>query len=138
MLQSEHIRELPVDVKRKSIMVALDAAGVKVKDIVADAVQRDRALDTYERVLQKQLEALRSEKETENQRLEGEINERLKELRSRIEENKKEISREQDQLLAWRTKKRDEETRIAEAVGYFVTENPITTSQVSANEKGGS
>jgi hypothetical protein len=138
MLQSEHIRALPVDVKRKSIMVALDAAGVKVKEIVADAVQRDRALDTYERVLQKQLETLRSEKETENQRLEAEINDRLKEVRSRIDENNKEITREQDQLLAWRTRKREEETRIAEAVGYFVSENPITTSQVSANEKGGS
>ncbi len=41
-------------------MVALDAAGVKVAEIVEDAVQRDRALDTYERVLQKHLEDLRA------------------------------------------------------------------------------
>jgi Asp-tRNA(Asn)/Glu-tRNA(Gln) amidotransferase A subunit family amidase len=138
MLQSEHIRSLPADVKRKSIMVALDAAGVKVDDIVGDAVQRDRALDTYERVLQKQLDALRSEKEAENRRLEAEVNERLKELRSRIEANNKEIGREQDQLVAWRTQKREEESKIAEAVGYFVSENPITTSNPSGNEKGGS
>ena len=45
MLQSEHIRTLPADVKSKSIMVALDAAGVKVAEIVEDAVRRDRALD---------------------------------------------------------------------------------------------
>jgi hypothetical protein len=138
MLQSEHLRDLPAEVKRKSIMVALDAARVKVDEIVTDAVQRDRALDTYERVLQKQIEALRSEKEAENQRLEAEINERLKELRSRIEENNKEVSREQEQLLAWRTRKRLEESRIAEAVGYFVSENPITTSSPTPNEKGGS
>jgi septal ring factor EnvC (AmiA/AmiB activator) len=119
-------------------MVALDAARVKVDDIVADAVQRDRALDTYERVLQKQLDSLRAEKEAENRRLEAEVNERLKELRSRIEANNREISKEQDQLVAWRTQKREEEARIAEAVGYFVSENPITTSNPSANEKGGS
>ena len=53
MLQSEHIQALPADVKRKSILVALDAAGVPVTEIVEDAVRRDRALDTYERVLQK-------------------------------------------------------------------------------------
>ena len=60
MLQSEHIRALPAEVKRKSVMVALDAAGVKVTDIVEDAVRRDRALDTYERVLQKSLDDLRA------------------------------------------------------------------------------
>src|SRR5688572_19934652 len=76
MLQSEHIRSLPADVKQKSIMVALDAAGVKVAEIIDDAVQRDRALDTYERVLQKHLEDLRAAKAAENQQLEDEINQR--------------------------------------------------------------
>jgi hypothetical protein len=40
MLRSEHIRELPPEVRRKSVMVALDAAGVKVTDVVEDAVRR--------------------------------------------------------------------------------------------------
>ena len=138
MLQSEHLQSLPVDVKRKSILVALDAAGVKVDDIIRDAVQRDRALDTYEQVLQRQLEATRVEKERENQELETEISERVKELRARIDANNKEISKEQDQMLKWRTRKRLEESRIAEAVGYFVSENPITTSNPAADNKGGS
>ena len=71
MLQSEHIRSLPPDVKQQSIMVALDAAGVKVAEIIEDAVQRDRALDTYERVLQKHLEDLRAQKAAENQQHRG-------------------------------------------------------------------
>jgi hypothetical protein len=129
MLESEHIRSLPADVKRKSILVALDAAGVKLQEIIEDAVQRDRALDTYERVLEKNLEDLRRAKELENQRLEEEINQRLNELRVRIAENNKEVSREQENLAAWRTGKRAEEERITQAVGYFVTENPITTGQ---------
>lgn len=128
MLQSEHIRALPAEVKRNAIMVALDAAGVKVKEIIEDAVQRDRALDTYERVLQKGLEDLRAKKELENQRLEKEINQRLAELRTQIEANNKEVSREQDGLLSWRARKHQEEERIAEAVSYFVSENPITTA----------
>ena len=51
MLESEHIRSLPADVKRKSVLVALDAAGVKVDDIVQDAVRRDHALDVWQWVL---------------------------------------------------------------------------------------
>ena len=128
MLRSEHIMELPADVRQRSVRVALDAAGVKVAEIVEDAVQRDRALDTFERVLQKHLEELRSQKTAENQKLEEEINQRLAELRARIEQNNAEINSEQESLAAWRVRKRQEEDRIAEAVGYFVSQNPITTA----------
>jgi hypothetical protein len=135
MLQSEHIRALPSEVKQKSIMVALDAAGVKVAEIIEDAVQRDRALDTYERVLEKHLQDLRSAKEVENKRLEDEINQRLAELRARIDENNRETSTEQDNLTAWRVRKRQEEERIAEAIGYFVSPNPITTTGGAVKDK---
>ena len=137
MLQSEHIRALPADVKQKSIMVALDAAGVKIAAIVEDAVKRDRALDTYERVLQKHLEELRTQKAAENQRLEEEINQRVAELKARVDQNNADLGAEQNNLLAWRVRKRQEEDRIAEAIGYFVSENPITTS-TAPSDKGGS
>jgi Asp-tRNA(Asn)/Glu-tRNA(Gln) amidotransferase A subunit family amidase len=135
MLQSEHIRALPPDVKQKSIMVALDAAGVKVSDIVEDAVQRDRALDTYERVLQKHLEDLRAQKDLENKQIEEEINQRVSELRARIAQNRAETDKEQQDLDAWRARKRQEEGRIAEAIGYFVSPNPITVATVPGKDK---
>jgi hypothetical protein len=137
MLQSEHIQSLPPDVKQRSIMVALDAAGVKVAEIIDDAVQRDRALDTYERVLQKHLEELRAAKAAENRQIEDEINQRVAEMRARVNQNETELTAEQNNLLAWRVRKRQEEDRIAEAVGYFVSENPITTS-TAPSDKGGS
>jgi hypothetical protein len=135
MLQSEHIRALPAEVKRKSVMVALDAAGVKVTDVVEDAVRRDRALDTYERVLLKSLEDLRAQVSAENQRIDEEITQRVTELRARIAENNTRTKTEQDEFLAWQARKRQEEATIAEAVGYFVSENPITTS-AHAKDKG--
>ena len=137
MLQSEHIRALPAEVKQKSIMVALDAAGVKVADIVEDAVQRDRALDTYERVLLKHLEELRAQKEAENRQIEDEINQRVTELRERIAQNRAETDKEQKDLDAWRARKRQEENRIAEAIGYFVSPNPITVAAGPAKEANG-
>src|SRR6476646_10906810 len=45
MLQSEHSRSMTSDVKRSTILVALDAAGVDSKDVIQDAVRRDKALD---------------------------------------------------------------------------------------------
>ena len=134
MLQNEHIRALPADVKRKSIMVALDAAGVKVTDIVEDAVKRDRALDTYERVLQKNVEARAAQIAAENKRLEDEITQRVAELRARIDENTRALGTEQQEFQAWQQQKRQEEATIADAVSYFVSENPITTTRVPADK----
>jgi hypothetical protein len=126
MLESEHIKTLPADVKRKSLLVALDAAGVRVDEIVEDAVRRDRALDTYERVLEKHLEGLRAHTAAENQTIEEEMARRLAELRARVDENRRKIEIEEREFLAWRSRKHQEEETIARAVGYFVSENPIT------------
>ncbi len=101
MLQSEHIQALPADVKRKSVMVALDAAGVTVDEIVADAVRRDRALDTYERVLQKHADDLGASAAAENRAIEEEIAQRVAELRARIDENSRKAASEQAEFLAW-------------------------------------
>jgi Asp-tRNA(Asn)/Glu-tRNA(Gln) amidotransferase A subunit family amidase len=132
MLQSEHIRALPPDVKRKSILVALDAAGVSINEIVEDAVRRDRALDTYERVLQRNLDELKAQKQKENAELEEEIARRMGELRARIEQNNQAVSQQLEQLEAWQSRKRTEEQRIADAVSYFVSENPVTVTRTES------
>jgi hypothetical protein len=137
MLRSEHILELPADVRQRSVRVALDAAGVKVTEIVEDAVRRDRALDTYERVLQKNLDELRAAKAAENKALEEEVNQRVAELRTRIEQNNAEVTREQESLASWKVRKRQEEDRIAAAVGHFVSENPVTTASAPPKGKEG-
>lgn len=128
MLQSEHLRGLPADVRRKSVLVALDAAGVGIDDIVQDAVRRDRALDTYERVLQQHVDQLAAASAAENRQLEEEVTRRLAELRAQIEQNTRRLSSEQAELQAWRLRKQQEEALIAETVSYFVSENPITTT----------
>lgn len=137
MLQSEHIRALPADVRRKSVLVALDAAGVKVDDIVQDAVRRDRALDTYERVLQQHLDELTATTAAENKQIEEEIATRVAELRARIDDNSRRLATDQAELQAWRAKKQQEEALIAEAVSHFVSENPITVSASHAPRQEG-
>jgi hypothetical protein len=100
---------------------------VKVTEIVEDAVRRDRALDTYERVLAKSLDDLRAQIAAENERIEAEIAQRVAELRARIDENNTRAKAEQDEFLAWQARKHQEEETIATAVSYFVSESPITT-----------
>ncbi len=132
MLESEHIRNLPSDVKKSSVLVALDAAGADVKEVIQDAVRRDRALDTYERVQQRAVEELESRKSKENSQIQAEIDKYLTEQRAKVQANSDEVAREKERFAGWRLKKQQEEKKIADAVGYFVSENPITTGPVSA------
>ncbi|MFZ0685879.1 MAG: hypothetical protein WAM89_10065 [Terriglobales bacterium] len=134
MLESEHIRNLPSDVKKSSVLVALDAAGVDIKDVIQDAIRRDRALDTFERVQQRAADELEARKTKENSEIQAQIDKYVTEQRAKIQSNNDEVSREKERFTGWRLKKQQEEKKIAEAVGYFVTENPITTGSLSAPE----
>ena len=132
MLESEHIRNLPSDVKRSSVLVGLDAAGVDIKEIIQDAIRRDRALDTYERVQQRAADELEARKNKENSEIQAQIDQYVTAQRAKIQSNNEEVAREKERFTGWRLKKQQEEKKIADAVGYFVTENPITTGDVNA------
>jgi len=132
MMESEHIRSLPSDVKRSSVLVGLEAAEVNIKDVIQDAIYRDRALDGYERVQQRALEELESAKSKENADLQADIDRYVTEQRAKIQANNEVIAREKERVTGWRLKKQQEEKKIAETVGYFVSENPITTGDVQA------
>jgi hypothetical protein len=137
MLQSEHIRSMPADVKRSSVLVALDAAGVDIKDVIQDAVRRDRALDTFERVQEKAVTDLESKKNQENGQIQTEIDKFVSEQRAKIQANNDEVTREKERFFGWRLKKQQEEKKIAEAVAPFVSENPISTSSAPSAPKPG-
>jgi len=127
MLRSEHIRNLPREVKRSSVLVALDAVGAPLQDVIQDAVKRDQALDTFEHVQEQALNQLESQKEQENQQIQAEIDRVVAEHRSRIQANNDEVAKEKERFFAWRLKKQEEEQKIADTVSYFVADNPITT-----------
>ena len=126
MLQSEHIRNLPAEVKRSSILLALDAAGVKLQEIIEDAVRRDRALDTFERVQQKGVEDLTTRKTEENRKIQEEMDRMVADHRARMQANNDAIAKEKERFYSWRLQKQQEEQKIADTVSHFVTENPIT------------
>ena len=130
MLKSEHIRTLPVEIKRSSILLALDAAGVKVTEVIEDAVRRDRALDTFETVQQRALDQLEAKKTDDNTKLQQEADRVLNDLRAKIQANNDEVARERERMHTWRLQKQQEERRISDAVAPFASENPITTGPV--------
>jgi hypothetical protein len=132
MLRSEHIRSLPKDVKRSSVLVALEASGAPIEDVIQDAIKRDRALDTFERVQEKSVADLETKKTQENQQIQTEMDRITAEYRARIQANNDAVAKEKERFYAWRLKKQEEEQKISDAVSYFVTANPITIGGTAA------
>jgi uncharacterized protein YukE len=85
-------------------------------------------------VLQKNIETRAAEVAAENTRLEDEITQRVAELRAKIDENTRALGAEQHEFQAWQQQKRQAEATIADAVSYFVSENPITITRMPADK----
>jgi hypothetical protein len=128
MLNSEHIRAMPPEVKKGSIMVALDAAGVKIQEVIQDAIKRDQALDAFERVRLKSVDDLEARKAEENRKVQADLDKYVAEQKAKLQANLDEVAKQKESFIAWRKEKQVEEQRIADCVSYFVTDNPISTA----------
>ena len=134
MLKNEHIRDLPPEIKRSSVLLALEAAGVKLQEVIEDAVRRDKALDAFERVRRKSADELEAKKTEENRQVQAEMERMLAELRAKVQANNEAIAREKETFTSWLKEKQQEEQKIADTIAYFVSANPISVGAASQSE----
>jgi hypothetical protein len=131
MLNSEHLRGLSSASKHSALLMALEAAGVAVEDILQDAVQRQRLLTDYEENQQRHLAELESVKMRENERLAAEMEAMCAQFRTRIAAGVSEIERERERFREWQEQKEREQQRIAEAASACVSADPSNSSEAS-------
>lgn len=116
MLRSEHLRGLSKEMKRASILVALDAAAISIEEVVDDAKARLEAIDSYEASQRKQFEAHLVRRAEENQQIMAEL-ERIKATYAdRLRRNLDGVAREKATFGSWLTLKQQETANIAEAL----------------------
>jgi hypothetical protein len=130
MLGSRHIAAMAREVKAASVLAALDAAGVPLKDVIQDAVRRDRALDAFEIAKGREVEELRKQGESRIAAIESEIQAFLKEKNAELEGLKHASEGAKEAFRKLQARKRQEEERLFDIVSHFVagSENPVTTS----------
>ena len=130
MLESKRLASLGREVKAAAVLAALETAGVPVKDVIQDAVLRDKALDAFEAVKGRELQELHGRSEARIQAIKDEIESFLKEKNAEMEGLKKAVEAADQAYLQLQTRKRREEERLHEVVAHFLegAENPVTTS----------
>lgn len=120
MISSEHLHGLSPAAKHSALMMALEAAGVAVEDMLQDAVQRQRVLNEYEESQRRRLEQFEKTKLEDNQRLAEEMEAMSSQYRMRIAGTVQEIERERSVFREWQERKEREQRRISEAASACV------------------
>lgn len=120
MLNSPHLSAMSADARRCSLLMALDAAGAEVEDLLQDAVVRQRALNDYEDAQQNRLKDLEATKAEDNREIQAELERLTSQYMTLIQANLDELAHEQDQFRAWQRRKQQEVQRITEAAAICV------------------
>jgi hypothetical protein len=131
MLCSDQIRGLSPPAKHGALMMALEAAGVAVEDVLQDAVQRQRALNECEEEYRHRLHDLEAAKLEESERLASEMETMCIQYRSRMAAVAAEIDHERSELRQWQEAKAREHRRIAEAAAACVPCDDTMSSEAS-------
>jgi hypothetical protein len=135
MLDSPHISSMSVESKRGSLMMALEAAGVEPKDILQDAMVRQRALSDYEESQQKKMRDFESYKGELNRKIQEELDQINSEYLARIQANVNEVAKQQDSLRAWQKSKQHELAVIADACGYLAPPDSSANNLAAALDR---
>ncbi len=120
MMTSSHLTAMSTDAKRCSLLMALEAAGVAVEDVLQDAVLRQKALTEYEEAQKARLKSFEQTKADENAKIQAELEKATKAYMARIQANLDEVAHEQDNFRVWQKSKHQECDRLTEAAEYCV------------------
>jgi len=132
MLKSEHLRGLSKEMKRASVLMALDAAGVVIDDVLRDAKVRQEAIDSYEAEQRKQFEALWAQKAEENMQINAELERVKASYAEKVKRNQDGVAREKATFVGWLTIKQQEAQGMNEAV-ELCTKPAAVTEPVGGN-----
>ena len=115
MLASDHLRGLADELKRGSVLMALDAAGISVDEVLSDAGARQSAVNSYESDQWQHFEEHWASKAAENVHTQAELERITAQYQDRIKRNLDEVAQERIVFAKWQTMKQEESQRIGEA-----------------------
>ena len=138
MANSPHLHGMTPEAKRSALLMALEAAGAEIEDLLQDALVRQRALNDYAEKQQEKLTRFEAARAEENRGIQAELDRITGQYMARIQVNVDEVARQQDVLLAWQKRKQEESQRIADTVAFLVPQDNHSYSSGITALLGGS
>lgn len=120
MAESSHLAGMSAEMKRCAILMALEAAGARIEDVLQDAVLRQKALNEYEAREEARLRDFEAVKTEHNRAIQTELDRITQQNMARIQANMDEIARQQDHFRGWKKRKTAESEAIANVAALLV------------------
>ena len=130
MLENKRLATLQREVKATAVLAALEAASVPIREVIQDAVVRDKALDSFEAAKAQEIQELQAQSSARIEAIKNEIEVVLKEKNAEMEGLKQAKDAAERAFQALQARKRQEEQRLFDLVAHFLEggDNPITTT----------
>jgi hypothetical protein len=134
MLSNPEIADLPVEIRARSVKMALSSMGKDLRSVLEDAARRDKALDDYQVYLQHRTGQVEEQVAAANAALQKEIEAFTQAKNALMTQNKAFLDQARNALSSFSIAKEAEEKRLFAIVAPFVTpgENPVIVSGSAA------
>jgi len=135
MGNSTHLAGMAPAMKRKALLMALEAAGIDVGEVLSDVVTRQRALKEYEESYLEKVNQFESA-QTEQNRLENaELEKITSQFRMRIKAGQDEVERWHKEFRDWQKSKQQELQRLTEAAALCVPQEKAEDEEEESDGK---
>ena len=130
MLANPEIADLPVEIRARSVKMALSSMGKDLRSVLEDAARRDKALDDYQVYLEHRTGQVEEQVTAANAALQKEIEAFAQAKNALMMQNKALLEQARNALSSFNVAKEAEEKRLFTIVAPFVTpgENPVIVS----------
>lgn len=117
---SPHLAGMSTIFKRKALLMALDAAGTDVGEVLNDVVTRQRALKEYEESYLEKVTQFEASQMEQNRLQKAELDRITAQFKSRIDASLAEVDRWHQEFREWQKVKQQELQRLTDAAALCV------------------
>lgn len=130
LLQDPTVKDQPLSTKTLVLKMALKAQNISPETPVADAVKRDRALDSYQRMLNQRARLIEEENNAAIQQINEEVRAFLEQKNAEMDALKTETQTVRQQSEAFASRRKQEEERLAQIIVPLLENqpNPVTVN----------
>ncbi|HEX4137853.1 MAG TPA: hypothetical protein VHY84_24800 [Bryobacteraceae bacterium] len=121
MGNSAHLAGMSPTFKRKALLMALEAAGTDVGEVLNDVVARQRALKEYEESYLEKVSQFEAVQMEQNRLQKAELDRITSQFKSRMDAGMEEVERWHDGFREWQKNKQQELQRLTDAAGLCVS-----------------
>jgi hypothetical protein len=133
MGNSSHLVGMSPAFKQKALMMAIEATGADVGELLDDEVTRQRALKEYEERYMEKVNQFEAAQIDQNRLLKAELEKITSQYKARIDASLGEVKCWQHGFREWQKSKQQEQQRLTDAVALFVPQEPAEEDASTGN-----